>query len=110
MQAGLVCRTLQLALVQRPPAPGLIVHTDRCSRYNSAVHQASLATHGLVGCTVSPQIALGKLWRKHGWRADAKRYAAEQTNHLSSNTVALPAISSAAVGRGFVFEVPSATG
>ena len=49
MQAGLVCRALQLALVQRRPAPGLIVHTDRGSQYASAVHQALLAKHGLVG-------------------------------------------------------------
>ena len=32
MQAGLVCQALQLALVQRRPAPGLIVHTDRGSQ------------------------------------------------------------------------------
>ena len=28
MQAGLVCRSLQLAIVQRKPPPGLIVHSD----------------------------------------------------------------------------------
>ena len=49
MQAGLVCRALQLALVQRQPAPGLIVHTDRGSQYASALHQALLTKHGLVG-------------------------------------------------------------
>jgi transposase InsO family protein len=49
MQAGLVCRALQLAIVQRQPAPGLIVHTDRGSQYASAAHQALLARHGLVG-------------------------------------------------------------
>ena len=49
MQAGLVCRALQLALVQRRPASGLIVHTDRGSQYAGAVHQALLAKHGLVG-------------------------------------------------------------
>ena len=49
MQAGLVCRALQLAIVQRQPAPGLIVHTDRGSQYASAAHQALLTTHGLVG-------------------------------------------------------------
>ena len=49
MQAGLVCRALQLAIAQRQPAPGLIVHTDRGSQYASAAHQALLAQHGLVG-------------------------------------------------------------
>ena len=49
MQAVLVCRALQLAIVQRQPASGLIVHTDRGSQYASAVHQAVLARHDLVG-------------------------------------------------------------
>jgi putative transposase len=49
MQAGLVCRALQLAIVQRQPAPGLIVHSDRGSQYASAAHQALLTKHGLVG-------------------------------------------------------------
>ena len=49
MQARLVCRALQLALVQRRPAPGLIIHTDRGSQYASAVRQALLARHGLIG-------------------------------------------------------------
>lgn len=49
MQAGLVCRALQLAIVQRQPAAGLIVHSDRGSQYASALHQALLTQHGLVG-------------------------------------------------------------
>ncbi len=49
MQATLVCRALQLAIVQRQPAPGLIVHSDRGSQYASAAHQALLSKHGLVG-------------------------------------------------------------
>jgi transposase InsO family protein len=49
MQATLVCRALQLAIAQRRPAPGLIVHSDRGSQYASAAHQALLAQHGLVG-------------------------------------------------------------
>ena len=49
MQARLVCRALQLAIVQRQLAPGLIVHTDRGSQYASAAHEALLIKHGLVG-------------------------------------------------------------
>ena len=49
MQATLVCQALQLAIAQRCPAPGLIVHSDRGSQYASAAHQALLVRHGLVG-------------------------------------------------------------
>ena len=48
MPAGLVCTALQMAIVQRNPAPGLIVHSDRSTQYASAEHQALLAKHGLV--------------------------------------------------------------
>lgn len=40
---------MQMAIAQRNPAPGLIVHSDRGSQYASAQHQALLAKHGLVG-------------------------------------------------------------
>jgi transposase InsO family protein len=49
MHAELVCAALQLAIAQRQPAPGLIVHSDRGSQYASALHQALLARHGLMG-------------------------------------------------------------
>ena len=49
MPAALVCAALQMAIVQRNPAPGLIVHSDRGTPYASAEHQALLAKHGLVG-------------------------------------------------------------
>ena len=49
MPAGLVCAALQMAIVQRNPARGLIVHSDRGTQYASAEHQALLAKHGLVG-------------------------------------------------------------
>lgn len=49
MPAALVCAALQMAIVQRNPAPGLIVHSDRGTQYASAEHQALLAKHGLVG-------------------------------------------------------------
>ena len=49
MHAELVCAALQLAIAQRQPAPGLIVHSDRGSQYASALHQALLTRRGLVG-------------------------------------------------------------
>ncbi len=49
MPAGLVCTALQMAIVQRNPAPGLIVHSDRGTQYASAEHPALLGKHGLVG-------------------------------------------------------------
>jgi putative transposase len=49
MPAALVCAALQMAIVQRHPAPGLIVHSDRGTQYASSLHQALLAQHGLIG-------------------------------------------------------------
>lgn len=49
MPASLVCVALQMAIAQRGPAAGLIVHSDRGSQYASADYQALLQRHGLVG-------------------------------------------------------------
>lgn len=49
MPATLVCAALQMAIVQRNPAPGLVVHSDRGTQYASSLHQALLHQHGLVG-------------------------------------------------------------
>ena len=49
VQATLVCKGLQSATVQRQPASGLIVHWDRGSQYASALDQALLTEHALVG-------------------------------------------------------------
>ena len=49
MHAELVCAALQLAIAQRQPTPGLIVHSDRGSQYASALHQELLVCHSLVG-------------------------------------------------------------
>ena len=49
MPATLVCAALQMAIVQRNPNAGLIVHSDRGTQYASAEHQALLKKHGLVG-------------------------------------------------------------
>jgi putative transposase len=49
MPATLVCTALQMAIAQRNPAPGLVVHSDRGTQYASSLHQALLTQHGLVG-------------------------------------------------------------
>ncbi|MBY0412497.1 MAG: IS3 family transposase, partial [Burkholderiaceae bacterium] len=49
MPATLVCAALQMAIVQRNPSTGLIVHSERGTQYASAEHQALLNKHGLVG-------------------------------------------------------------
>lgn len=48
MPAELVCSALQMAIAQRQPAAGLVVHSDRGSQYASAAHRAVLERHGLV--------------------------------------------------------------
>ena len=47
MPAELVCSALQMAITQRRPAPGLIVHSDRGSQYASEAHRRLLERHGL---------------------------------------------------------------
>lgn len=47
MPAELVCSALQMAITQRSPSPGLIVHSDRGSQYASEAHRALLERHGL---------------------------------------------------------------
>lgn len=47
MPAELVCSALQMAITQRRPAPGLIVHSDRGSQYASEAHRSLLERHGL---------------------------------------------------------------
>ena len=49
MPATLVCAALQMAIVQRNPTPGLIMHSDRGTQYASSLHQAILAQYGLIG-------------------------------------------------------------
>ena len=49
MPAALVCAALHMAIVQRNPAAGLVVHSDRGTQYASAEHQALLTKYGLIG-------------------------------------------------------------
>ena len=47
MPAELVCSALQMAIAQRNPLPGLLVHSDRGCQYASDAHRALLTRHGL---------------------------------------------------------------
>ncbi len=58
MPAELACSALNLAIVTRQPAPGLLVHSDRGSQYASQAHTALLLRHGLI-CSMSRK---GNFW------------------------------------------------
>lgn len=49
MKASLVCDALNMALGQRKPSPGLIVHSDRGSQYASHDYRGLLKKHGCLG-------------------------------------------------------------
>ena len=49
METTLVCKALHMAIAQRHPAAGLIVHSDQGCQYASSPYQKLLSTHGLVG-------------------------------------------------------------
>lgn len=52
MPAKLVCQALHMAVSQRRPRAGLIVHSDQGSQYASKEYQELLAAHGLC-CSMS---------------------------------------------------------
>ena len=52
MPAELVCRALRMALGQRQPGAGLILHSDRGSQYASHEYQTLLKQHGII-CSMS---------------------------------------------------------
>jgi len=49
MKAQLVCDALRMAIWQRRPGAGLIVHSDRGSQYASKDYRRLLKAHGFVG-------------------------------------------------------------
>jgi putative transposase len=49
MKAQLVCDALQMALWQRKPPKGIIVHSDRGSQYASNQYRTLLETHECIG-------------------------------------------------------------
>lgn len=58
MPAELVCTALQMAIAQRQPPAGLIMHSDRGSQYASADYQELLRRYGLR-CSMSRK---GNCW------------------------------------------------
>ena len=49
MTSDLVCNALRMAIWQRKPAPGLIVHSDRGSQYASFEYRRLLKMHNCIG-------------------------------------------------------------
>jgi len=49
MKAQLACDALNMAIWQRKPKAGLIVHSDRGSQYASKVYRGLLKRHKFVG-------------------------------------------------------------
>ncbi|WP_159995691.1 MULTISPECIES: IS3 family transposase [unclassified Pseudomonas] len=58
MRAELVISAMQLAIAQRQPEPGLIVHSDRGSQYAGAAYQTLLTRNGMR-CSMSRK---GNCW------------------------------------------------
>jgi transposase InsO family protein len=58
MQAKLVCDALRMAIWQRRPQAGLIVHSDRGSQYASKAYHTLLKAHGFIGS----MSRLGNCW------------------------------------------------
>lgn len=58
MQTSLICDALNMALQQRKPPRGLLLHSDRGSQYASHEYQALLKRHGIV-CSMSRK---GNCW------------------------------------------------
>ena len=73
MPAALACQALQMAIGQRQPAAGLIVHSDRGSQYASHEYQALLKQHGIV-CSMSRK---GNCWEF----ASGRHFGAAKSSH-----------------------------
>jgi len=88
MKARLVCDALRMAIWQRRPQAGLIVHSDRGSQYASKAYRRLLKSHGCIGS----MSRLGNCWdnsvaesffgslkqERCQWRHYQTRYAAQQ--------------------------------
>jgi transposase InsO family protein len=54
LDAPLTCAALRMALTQRRPGSGLILHSDRGSQFASAAYRQLLAQHGLIASMSRP--------------------------------------------------------
>ena len=88
MQVRLVCDALQMAVWQRQPQAGLIVHSDRGSQYASKQYRQLLKIHGFIGSMSRvgncwdnsvAESFFGSLKREQiHWQCYLTRYAAQQ--------------------------------
>ena len=88
MKASLVCDALQMAIWQRNPGKGLIVHSDQGVQYASDKYRKLLNRHGLIGsmskkgCCWDNAVAesfFGSLKQERvHWKNYDTRYAAQQ--------------------------------
>jgi transposase InsO family protein len=88
MKAQLVCDALRMALWQRRPSAGLIVHSDRGSQYASKAYRCLLKAHGFIGSmsrkgncwdNAVAESFFGSLKQeKVQWRQYQTRYGAQQ--------------------------------
>lgn len=96
MPSELVCAALKMAIAQRNPVAGLIVHSDRGSQYASDLYQKLLSKHGLC-CSMSRK---GNCWdnavmerfflnlkMERVWRKDYANHA-EAVNDITDYIVA----------------------
>lgn len=88
MKAELVCDALKMALWQRKPGRGLIVHSDRGVQYASKSYRTLLKAHGCVGSmsrkgdcwdNAVPESFFGRLKQERVmWRNYQTRFEAQQ--------------------------------
>jgi len=88
MKANLVCDALKMALWQRRPKPGLIVHSDRGIQYASKAYRTLLSLYGCLGSmsrkgncwdNAVAESFFGRLKQERvQWRHYQSRYQAQQ--------------------------------
>lgn len=88
MKASLVCDALKMALWQRRPKPGLIVHSDRGIQYASHAYRTLLSIYGCLGSmsrkgncwdNAVAESFFGRLKQERvQWRNYQSRYQAQQ--------------------------------
>ena len=94
MKAQLVCDALKMAIWQRQPSAGLIVHSDRGSQYASKDYRSLLKAYGFVGSmsrkgncwdTVVESFFGSLKQERVQWRHYQTRYEAQQDvlNYIS---------------------------